>query len=119
MFMCTSFSTTFSIMDRNRVAKNIAETLEFYGYRPVYPRTKNPIMTTHKSAAYLYKRITALWKSRTKKTCIGLIDLRNSEVNMALDVRLLPSDTKYFCLTVQSVEIVTLPSEKPSPVPME
>ena len=119
MLINTSFSTTFSIADRNNISNDIAEKLEFYGYRPVYPRTKNPIMAKHKSAAYLYKRISALWKSKSKETFIRLIDLRNSELNAGLEIRLLPSKNKNFCLTVQSFEIVTLPSQTSTPVPME
>ena len=107
MFMRISYSTTFSVMDRNRVSRDISEKLEFYGYRPVYPRTKNPIMQTHKSAAYLYKRISALWNSKSKRTCVGLIDLRNSELNAALEIKLLPSKNENFCLTVQSFGILT------------
>lgn len=113
MFMNTSFSTTFSIADRKSISNGIAEKLEFYGYRPVYPRTKNPIMATRKSAAYLYKRISALWNSKSKKTYIGLIDLRNSQGNAALEVKLLPSKSENFCLTVQSFEIVTTPTNVP------
>lgn len=113
MFMCTSYSTTFSIADRNRISNDIAEKLEFYGYRPVYLKTKNPIMAKHKSAAYLYKRISALWTSKSKKTCIALVDLRNSEVNAFLEVKLLPSKSENFCLTVQSFEIATTPTNVP------
>ena len=113
MMIDVSYATKFNKEDRNRISDDIAEKLEFYGYRPAYMKTKNPIMTKRKSAAYLYKRISALRTSQSKKTCIGLVDLRNSEVNAVLEVKLHPSKTENFCLTVQSFEIVTMSSQTP------
>ena len=108
MMIDVSYATKFNKEDRNRISDDIAEKLEFYGYRPAYMKTKNPIMTKRKSAAYLYKRISALRNNKSKTTGIGLVDLRNSEVNAGLEVKLHPSKSETYCLTVQSIEIVTL-----------
>ena len=113
MLIDVSYATKFNKEDRDRISNDIAEKLEFYGYRPVYMKTKNPIMAKRKSAAYLYKRISALRNTKSKTTGVGLVDLRNSEVNAALDIGLLPGKNGNYRLTIQSFEIVTTPTNVP------
>ena len=109
MFLHLSYPTTSSTRDRKNISKDLAEQLEFYGFRPTYSKTGNPIMAKNKSSAYLFKRISSLWTSRTRKTAIKLVDLRTSEVNAALIVKFfrdIRNKQKYY-LTVESIGLIT------------